>query len=72
MQKMSQLIDYLLTLEAEPSDHMVFYLCDSKMDERGFCHTDHSLALVDTNEISKDLDASSYGIVITGWEESLG
>ena len=71
-QKISQLIDYLLLLKAEPSDHMVFYLYDSRMDERGFCHTDHSLALVDTNEISKDLDASSYGIVITAWEESLG
>lgn len=66
---MGKLIDHLLSLQAEPSDHMVFYLSDAKShDDR----TGKTLDLVDLNQIREDIHATGYGFEFTRWQESLG
>lgn len=69
---MNAFIDHLLTLKAEPTDHMILYLSNICPDIGGKSYQDKSLNLIDLNEIRKDINASSYAFDLTAWEKTLG
>lgn len=63
----NRFIDYLLSLEAVPSDHMVLYLTEMSPFEM-----DKSLCLIDINEVRKDMNAQTYAFDLSEWKETLG
>ena len=69
---MNTFVEYLLSLDAAPSDHMVLYMCEASSFEKAYNHEDKTLNLIDINEIRKDLYASSYGFEFSDWSEALG
>lgn len=69
---MNAFIEYLLSLEAAPSDHMVLYMCEASSFDRAYNHEDKTLNLIDINEIRQDIYASSYGFEFSDWSEALG
>ncbi len=70
--QMNAFIEYLLSLQAEPSDHMVLYMCDATSFDKASNHEDKTLHLIDINEIRKDIYASSDGFEFSDWSEALG
>lgn len=68
----NRLIDHLLSLDAEPSDHKVLYMVDSSSFDRKFNNEYHSLNLINLKEVRKDIYASSYGFDLIDWRETLG
>jgi hypothetical protein len=70
--RMNSLIEHLLTLDAEPSDHMVLYMVDASSFDRSFNNEYRSLNLIDLNEIRKDIYSSSYAFDLSDWKETLG
>ena len=70
--QMNAFIEYLLSLQAEPSDHMVLYLCEASSFDKAYNHEDKTLNLIDINEIRQDIYASSYGFEFSDWSEVLG
>ena len=69
---MNAFVEYLLSLEAVPSDHMVLYMCEASSFDKAYNHEEKTLNLVDINEIRKDIYASSYGFEFSDWSEALG
>ena len=70
--RMNSLIEYLLSLEVSPSDHMVFYLSEATSFDRIYNQQNKAMHLINVCEIRKDIDASGYGCDFTDWQESLG
>ena len=70
--QMNNLIEHLLAINAEPSDHMVLYMVDTSSFNRDFSNDHRSLNLVDLNEIQKNIYASSYAFELTDWGKTLG
>lgn len=69
--QMSAFIEHLLSLQAEPSDHMVLYMCEATSFDKASNHEDKTLHLININEIRKDINASSYGFEFSDWSEAL-
>lgn len=69
---MDEFIDYLLSIEAVPSDHMVLYMTNASIFHRGFNQADKMLCLTDINEVRKDIYAVCYAFELSPWEETLG
>lgn len=69
---MNAFIEYLFSLEAAPSDHMVLYMCEASSFDRAYNHEDKTLNLININEIRQDIYASSYGFEFSDWSEALG
>lgn len=69
---MNAFVEYLLSLEAVPSDHMVLYMCEASSFDKACNHEDKRLHLIDINEIRQDINASSYGFEFTDWGEAMG
>ena len=68
----NSLIEYLLSLEVSPSDHMVFYLSEAASFDRIYNQQNKAMHLINVCEIRKDNDALGYGCDFTEWQESLG
>ena len=69
---MNAFVEYLLSLDAAPSDHLVLYMCEASSFDKAYNHEEKRLNLVDINEIRKDIYASSYGFEFFDWSEALG
>lgn len=69
---MNSFIDHLISMKAEPSDHMVLYMCGVTPLGSRYNREDKTLFLIDLNEVRKDIHASSYGFLLTDWGETLG
>ncbi len=69
---MNDFIEHLLTLDAEPSDHMVLYMVDASSFDRSFNNEFRSLNLIDLNEVRKNIYSSSYAFDLTEWRKTLG
>lgn len=69
---MNALIEHLLALDAEPSDHMVLYMVDASSFDRSFNNEFRSLNLIDLNEVRKNIYSSSYAFDLTEWRKTLG
>lgn len=69
---MNKVIDNLLSIKVEPSDHMVLYMSDSSFFDRCFNHEFRSMSLIDLNEVRNNIYASSYAFDLTDWKETLG
>ncbi len=69
---MNAFVEYLLSLVAAPSDHMVLYMCEASSFDRAYNHEDKTVTLININEIRKDSNASSYGFEFSDWSEALG
>ena len=70
--RLNGFIDYLLSVEAIPSDHMVLYMCEASLFDKQYNHEDKSLCLIDLNEIREDILATGYAFELSDWEETLG
>ena len=69
---MSGFIDHLLSLEPQPSDHMVLYMCDAVSYDGQRGQGDKTICLVDMNELRKDIHAPGYGFEMSPLEQTLG
>ena len=69
---MNGFIDYLLSLEAVPSQGMVLYLCDADGFNTRFNHEYKMLCLCDIEEIKKDIGCPDYGFSFSDINETLG
>ena len=69
---MGGFIDNLLTIDALPNENMVLYLSEATTFDKQINNERVSLHLVDLNEISENIYASSYAFEMTDWGKALG
>ncbi|MBQ9210414.1 MAG: hypothetical protein IJ153_01835 [Clostridia bacterium] len=71
-ERMNDLIEHLLSIEAVPTDHMVLYMVPATSFDRQLNHDERSLCLIDLNEVRNDIYSASYAFELTAWTETLG
>ena len=71
-ERMNGLIEYLISLEAVPSDHDVLYMTEATYFDKQYNHESYSLCLINLKEIRRDINADSYAFELSDWAETLG